>query len=699
MSADFTEGQEFSVEDRGPWGQMEIQVSQVLEVYLPSTDLASSPAIYAAFYVKESVFDFKGGINCRVKFVGCGDPATSQKLSSMFNRKTGWIHVCLEFPCGIGTDCQLHVQRFKRWTVAGFAALYITPSGYRQLGRWHQETLKAMEGEGTTADVTEVGAVPTVPTPKKRAKKDKAPVDSAEKPKRRKDAGTTPPASERPAARVSALRRGGDHHGAKEGSGKDLSRVTFPELDDPRALGVEELRKDGIDPDELRRRLSKAKDRLLGTSTGPEPTAGAKSRDPVEVHAVVSSSPSRSPSPHQVHLGSGTTLRPPADPVLDTPHIKLEPKDDSRVTSKTRGKRRRTSTPKVAGSHEPRLAIMDRAREVVTKGGSIHNLQQQLVKRATEAEVTSSKRRRAKTKKEARKNPGRQLLKILTKGATRDGTSKKKSSRKRRNGQGYTPGNVYHRGGDGDDSPDSSDGASEDSSYAEDDLDKSDDTEKEDQKMEPPLRKKALRKPGSVLQLLVNHARTQLDQSSKVEMTPSLEDDATVGVRLNSYFHIVVRPTLGTALNQKRELHHLSLALDMLRQGELSGLGDLLAARFMAIHQSVVDQGWGAARHLELLPYEEGAATTPAVILQARKHAQLANKVTYGDAWTWSTSKGARGGKGRQGQWNDGEWQGDIKGKGKRNPKGKGKGKQPWKGQGNSGEAADSKTKEKPGDK
>lgn len=179
-----------------------------------------------------------------------------------------------------------------------------------------------------------------------------------------------------------------------------------------------------------------------------------------------------------------------------------------------------------------------------------------------------------------------------------------------------------------------------------------------------------------------------------VELHGAGSEDATSGVKLTSYFNIIVKPNIGGGhVAQKREMHLLSLALDMLRQGDLSGVGDLLAARFLACHQSVLDQNWSAARRLELVPFDENTAASPAVILQARKHAALANRVTHGDQWGWGKGRGSRA---RFGGWNDGEWQPDGKGKSKKGGKGKNKGKnQSYAKDGQKGNGFDRKEKEK----
>ena len=148
-----------------------------------------------------------------------------------------------------------------------------------------------------------------------------------------------------------------------------------------------------------------------------------------------------------------------------------------------------------------------------------------------------------------------------------------------------------------------------------------------------------------------------------------------------------------------RELHLLANALDMLRGGQLASLGDLLSSRFMAIHQSAIDGNWTAAKHLEVLPYEETSAAGPAVILRARRQAKIQDKVNnVNQTWWVSPGKGKAGrGKG----YGQEDWRQEGKGKGKKGDRPKGKGKGWWNHNGASGaEGKDvQKTKEKPGDK
>ena len=102
-------------------------------------------------------------------------------------------------------------------------------------------------------------------------------------------------------------------------------------------------------------------------------------------------------------------------------------------------------------------------------------------------------------------------------------------------------------------------------------------------------------------------------------------------------------------------------------------MGDLLAARVMAIHQAAADGGsWRAAKHMEIRPLEATSAARANVILQARKLARVADRASGFDPrpqW-W--------GAGRNSSWwqDDGEAGKDAKAKGKRKKGKKGKKKE-----------------------
>jgi hypothetical protein len=335
-------------------------------------------------------------------------------------------------------------------------------------------------------------------------------------------------------------------------------------------------------------------------------------------------------------------------------------------------------------------------------------LQAQLLSQAAKAAQEKAGRIQGEKEKAKKKDPGALLVRLLQQATGGDKKKKKKKKKKKRaHSSGLPQGSrdsqrrKRQRDGSGDpgSSPSSSSGSGQTSGSdlnSEDALGESS-SSSEDLRMEPPLRKRAREKPGSVLQLLVEHARAQLDQSAKVTVGREEEKNYMTGVKLSSYFSIIIRPQGGTVNAQMREMHLLSACMDALREGALDHVGDLLAARFISLHQSILDGNWVAARQLELLPLEETSAAGPQLVLQARKQAKLAAKVAQPELWTAPGAGKGRGSR-RKGTGSP-DWQQDSKGKSKKGGRGKGKGRGWWGQGGESHEPDPSKKKEKASEK
>ena len=143
------------------------------------------------------------------------------------------------------------------------------------------------------------------------------------------------------------------------------------------------------------------------------------------------------------------------------------------------------------------------------------------------------------------------------------------------------------------------------------------------------------KKRGSVLRLFVQHMRESLQNLDEGEM---VEPESVVGgVSAIKYWHLIVKPQMTGRMKEAREVYCLLQALDLLRGGQLDQMGDLLAARIMAIHQSVSDGGsWRAAKHLEIKPLETTSASKTSVVLQARKFAKIADRAQGIQPTRWS---------------------------------------------------------------
>ena len=396
-----------------------------------------------------------------------------------------------------------------------------------------------------------------------------------------------------------------------------------------------------VSREELKRRLAGVRERLTGArgaledAFDEEPEEGSE----LSVVAVDSDSP-REP------LETGTML----------------------AMKKTKKKKKEKTTKEKRSGGRKHGAAMKALED--TNVGTLKATQAQLVHQALA--VSSVGRKEKKSKEE---NTAQTLAKILTRTLRRSGDRKdKKKKKKEKKRKSKKAGRKKKTPGSSD--PSSSSGTT--SSSARSSAGSSEDeklTSSEDE-LEAPLRKKAKSKPGSVLALLVDHAREQLDQSAMVGVPEKEGGSVVEGVKLTSYFQILLKSKLAGAMAQQREMYHLSVCMDLLRMGKLSAVGDALAARFLCLHQSVLDGNWSAARHMELYPLEEASAAGTSLILRTRRHAKLAAKA---QGLEWSGYRGGygrgKGGKGFQGTWHaDGA---EVKGK-KGKGKGKGRGKGPW---------------------
>ena len=308
------------------------------------------------------------------------------------------------------------------------------------------------------------------------------------------------------------------------------------------------------------------------------------------------------------------------------------------------------------------------------------SLSGQLILRAVEM----TKERKKKTAKSGKKkNSGEKMVhllsKILTKGSSEKKDKKAKEKRKKRK---VVSGVIVSC-----------------SSSSKSDLETEEAEDESETDLEAPIKKRSRDRPGSVLSLLTEHVRDQMDQASLAEM-PGEAHQITGGVKISSYFALHIKPNFHQNLRELREMHSLAATLDLLRTGDIARVGDSLAARFMALHQSMLDQNWGTARFMELHSMDEGGAATPSLVLASRKHSRLVDRVHGKGGPTWGGWYGRGAGRGRGGWKGSGDWTADAKGgKGKDGKKGKQKG---GKGQGNGWERKVNEwkdNKEKPEDK
>ncbi len=214
-----------------------------------------------------------------------------------------------------------------------------------------------------------------------------------------------------------------------------------------------------------------------------------------------------------------------------------------------------------------------------------------------------------------------------------------------------------------------------------------------DEDLEAPMKKRSRDRPGSVLAMLTEHIRNVMEQSATADI-PDEQLGVTGGIKVASYFQMHVKGQYPQYQRELREMHSLAATLDLLRVGDVARVGDSLSARFMALHQSMIDQGWATARHMELHNMDETSAASAGMILASRKHSRLVEKV-QGKGWNYVPWGGRGKGRGKH------EWKGSQedgkgeKGKGKKGKKGKWQSPGNWDKKVNEWEKAKDKGEEK----
>ena len=184
---------------------------------------------------------------------------------------------------------------------------------------------------------------------------------------------------------------------------------------------------------------------------------------------------------------------------------------------------------------------------------------------------------------------------------------------------------------------------------------------------EAPLKRKATREPGSVMDMLVKNAQDQMDRGSLLEQEGN-QPGVTSGIKISTYFALMIRPYYQSNSPLLRELYALGQTIDLLRSGRLPETADALASRFIAVHTALAEGGWGTAAQLELYPLEPVQSASVSTMLQAQKHKRLLQKSQGVQPNRWWPPAGGKGKGG--GQWGEKGRKGDGKGK----TKGKGKG-------------------------
>ena len=634
---EWREGDTFHLEDVERWPLLNIGHGDFVEVNLKFTDREPAVDVDAGFVVMQRLVTGDGGLALLVHSVGSSDAKLSKELSSQFNRREGYLHLCTGRPCTEAEEGYLHVTALKVFTSEGFNPNYYTASHRRQVAKWLGKDVEPEgRGEGGVSEEDQPG---TRGRSEERARKRAEEVD---------EGGELKGGNSRPLKRVerpSALRSSSAAKSRARGKGVSLGvqaeELRLPSEDEERkgkeresqglagdlGLGTPGEREE-MSTDELRKKLDAVRVRLGGA---PRPSIQELRSLPEDGDGGARERRESLDSGFAEELRgltSGTTLR------------RKRPLEDTRGSSS-----RDVSSQLVRQAQERRSEKASRGsegrekREKDSERKEILALNQVASRGASGGNGGDSPSRKGERGRSSRRKK-----------------KKKKRSKSRKRKRRLVNGVIMSSDGSGSssDRDSSSEGSSTEGGF------------------EAPLRRRSKANPGAVLRILVQRAQEALDQGSLVEVSKDTGRSITEGVKINTYFNLHVRPAFSQHRAAMRDLSLMSQILDTIRAGSIARAADLAAGHFLAAHQALMDQGWSQARYLEVADQEEQSATSAAILLEARKHAKASFKVETPDVWFPQ--------KGWQRGWNQGGKGGwhQEKGKSKEKKGGKQKGRGFW---------------------
>ena len=651
--SDWQEGDEYDIGDQERWTLLNVGRGDFVELSLGWTDWSPPSEATVGFLILGHLVTGDGGVALKAHFVGATDQALSKRLSSQFNRREGFVHLCVSRPCTEAEESFIHATRVKVFSREGFNPSYYTASYKRQVAKWLGESEEVSTvGEGLREDggepLSDRSILPDfswIPTSGREGgehsrEEERGRGVTRASPKRRGALRTGPAAQGR--ARVRGKGIAGEA-GAGDRSGHPRSPVVQEGLkvgatsdggvavEEDLELGTEKEREE-MSTAELRRKLEGVRLKLGGA---PRPSISELRKLPEEedgedhwqedalrsgsaedVKGLTSGSSLKRKKAVEDSRGS-TTRNVSEQLVRQAQQLaagKARKSEDERSRSESRG-----------GERAELLALLNQAAKKTSKGDGEDR---DPPRRSGDSGHSKKKKKKKRNKKDKKKRRRRRLVNGVIISSSGSSYSSEETSRSVR-------------------------------SLSEGDF-------------EAPLRKRSKAAPGSVLKLLVQRAQDALDQGALVETTGSSSTAITDGVKLTTYYQLHIKPHYGQFKGPMRDIALMARALDTIRAGAIGRACDMLAGHFLAAHQALMDQSWVQARYLEVIEPEEQNATSAAILLEARKHAKTSLKAETFEAWL--------PGKGWQRSWQGGGkggWHAE-KGKGKQKKGGKSKEKGGW---------------------
>ena len=537
-------------------------------------------------FITEHKVQADGSLNLKVISLGTKDSKLSRKVTNM-NKLMSEVHVCMEAPCGVAGNFLAHCTSLELFLATEFkASEWLGATGYR---RWVQ----------LCQDICGVD------------------VSQMEREDVREEA-------EEASLRSGALRGRAGHRPVERGRERSLRRISFTGLpegeDDPEAA------------DELSGTSSRSK-RKREEETGKG--SGSHGRSGGRIETALDSLKSKLRETMEVSGGGSEAAG----------GLRESKKGEGIVAAQGERKKSdgpRSSSVELGGAPREVANLLKEGSE--ERRGSTSTLKKSSTPGKALAAVAShaaGEKKELGKKKKKKKGSGNKLLSLLKQVLTKKKKKgKKKKKKKDREGDGGSPSSS----GGSDDEDESEDQSGEDSEYS---SEEESSEEKKARRLQAPLKRRSLKKKGSVINLLLEQIAEQLQDLS----TPQ-EELLTHGPRVGTYWQVTLRQRHPAGHPALRELFLLATAIDKIRSGNLLESLDALAGRFIAVEAAIQD-GWSVARHLEVAVPSDQAIAPTELQLAARKHSNLVAKAHgYEGKGTWRNAGGRgwqSGGGGKDG--------------------------------------------------
>eukprot|EP00435_Cladocopium_sp_Y103_P049135 s2058_g14.t1 len=325
---------------------------------------------------------------------------------------------------------------------------------------------------------------------------------------------------------------------------------------------------------------------------------------------------------------------------------RLKSKGTGRVSFAPRGESPVFGAPDAGRSGTTRAGVLRKPRDsdyaLAVPPGSRPKVKTEIVLTDSEPEISVKEEKKKKKVKKGVADTLAQAVAVRQNLQAKTAATKKKRSRSRSRNRDRRKRSRRKRS--------SSKDSSEDGSSA----------ESSDASLQPPLKKRSEKDPGSVFKLLLSQAADQLAQEGLDQEDVPSNLSSGQKVKLYTFYQLALKPHLDLRSRDNKELALLAKALDLLQEGDLPRLADLLSARMIAV-ETATRQGWQTAKFLELQSLDDDGTAPPHILLAAQRHSRQVEKA--GGKGSWSKSF----------NWY-GEWGGENRAKGRgKEPKGKGK--------------------------